>query len=125
MYDTPVMGVVKVSKFWFGEGCHAMALYGWNGDTAIMQNSWGEKSNAKIVELDFDDIEEFWLITPFSLMNFTDVPESHWAYGDIAKAVEKEILLGYPDGTFRPNKEMTRAEMVAFFNRILKGEEKV
>lgn len=124
-YDIPVLAVVKVSKFWFGEGYHAMALYGWNGDTAIMQNSWGEKSNAKIVELDFDDIEEFWLITPYSLMNFTDVLESHWAYGDITKAVEKEILLGYPDGTFRPNKEMTRAEMVAFFNRILKGAEKL
>ena len=124
-YDIPVMAVVKVSKFWYGEGYHAMALYGWDGDVAIMQNSWGEDSNAKTVELDFDDIKEFWLITPYSLMNFTDVPESHWAYGDIAKAVEKEILLGYPDGTFRPNEDMTRAEMVAFFNRILKGEEVV
>ena len=124
-YDIPVMAVVKVSKFWFGEGYHAMALYGWDGDTAIMQNSWGEDSNAKIVELDFDDIKEFWLITPYSLMNFTDVPESHWAYKDIAKSVENEILLGYPDGTFRPDKEMTRAEAVAFFNRMLKEDGKI
>ena len=121
-YDIPVMAVVSVNKFWWGGGYHAMALYGWDGDVAIMQNSWGEDHKAKIVNLEFDDIEEFWLITPYSLMNFTDVPESHWAYGDIAKAVEKEVLLGYPDGTFRPNKDMTRAEMVAFFNRMLKGE---
>ena len=124
-YDIPVMAVVSVNKFWWGGGYHAMALYGWDGNVAIMQNSWGEDHKAKIVNLEFDDIEEFWLITPFSFMNFTDVPESHWAYGDIAKAVEKEILLGYPDNTFRPSKELTRAEMAAIIYRILKGEEKV
>lgn len=121
-YDIPVMAVVKMSKFWYGEGYHAMALYGWDGDTAFMQNSWGEKSNAKIVELDFDDIKEFWLITPYSLMNFADVPDGHWAYSDIAKAVEKEIMLGYPDGTFKPAKELTRAEASAIIYRMLKGE---
>ena len=124
-YDIPVMAVVKVSKFWYGEGYHAMALYGWDGDVAIMQNSWGEDSKAKTVELDFDDIEEFWLITPYSLMNFTDVPEGHWAYGDIAKAVEKEILLGYPDGTFRPSNDLTRAEVAAIIYRLLKESGKI
>ena len=125
-YDIPVMAVVKVSKFWYGEGYHAMALYGWkNGDTAIMQNSWGEDSNAKIVELDFDDIKDFWLINPFSLMNFTDVPETHWAYGDIAKAVENEIILGYPDGSFRPSKDLTRAEVAAIIYRMLKEDGKI
>ena len=120
------MAVVKVSKFWYGEGYHAMALYGWkNGDTAIMQNSWGEDSNAKIVELDFDDIKEFWLINPFSLMNFTDVPETHWAYGDITKAVEREIMLGYPDGSFRPSKDLTRAEAAAIIYRMLKEDGRI
>lgn len=124
-YDIPVMAVVSVNKFWWGGGYHAMALYGWDGDVAIMQNSWGEDSKAKTVELDFDDIEEFWLITPYSLMNFTDVPEGHWAYGDIAKAVEKEILLGYPDGTFRPSNDLTRAEVAAIIYRLLKESGKI
>lgn len=124
-YDIPVMAVVKVSKFWYGEGYHAMALYGWDGDVAIMQNSWGEDSKAKIVELDFDDIKDFWLINPYSLINFTDVPETHWAYADIAKAVEKEILLGYPDGTFRPSKDLTRAEVAAIIYRLLKEGGKI
>ena len=121
-YDIPIMAVVKVSKFWFGEGYHAMALYGWDGDKAIMQNSWGEKSNAKIVELDFDDIKEFWMIQPYSVMNFSDVNEMHWAYNHIARCVEKELILGYPDGTFKPDKEMTRAEFCAMIYRKLKGE---
>lgn len=121
-YDIPVMAVVKVSKFWFGEGYHAMALYGWDGDTAIMQNSWGERSNAKTVELDFDDIKEFWLIVPYTLPGFTDVAENHWAYKDIIRCAEKAILQGYPDGTFKPEKEMTRAELCAMIYRMLKGE---
>ena len=124
-YDIPVMAVVSVNKFWWGGGYHAMALYGWDGNVAIMQNSWGEDHKAKIVELDFDDIEEFWLVTPYSLMNFTDVPEGHWAYGDIAKAVEKEILLGYPDGTFRPSNDLTRAEVAAIIYRLLKESGKI
>lgn len=121
-YNIPVMAVVKVSKFWFGEGYHAMALYGWDGDTAIMQNSWGERSNAKTVELDFDDIKEFWLIVPYTLPGFTDVAENHWAYKDIIKCAEKAILQGYPDGTFQPDKTMTRAELCAMIYRMLKGE---
>lgn len=124
-YDIPVMAVVSVNKFWWGGGYHAMALYGWDGNVAIMQNSWGEDHKAKTVELDFDDIKEFWLISPYSLMNFTDVPESHWAYRDIAKAVEKEILLGYPDGTFRPSKDLTRAEVAAIIYRLLKESGKI
>lgn len=124
-YDIPVMAVCDVNDFWIGGGLHAMALYGWNRDTAIMQNSWGEDHKAKIVELDFDKILEFWLILPYSVMNFTDISEGHWAYKHIAKCVEKEILLGYPDGTFKPDKEMTRAEMAAIIYRLLKESEKI
>ena len=120
-YNIPVMAVVAVSKFWYGEGYHAMALYGWNGDTAIMQNSWGEK-NAKTVEVDFDDIEEFWMIVPYSFMNFKDINEKHWAYNDIAYCVEKGTALGYPDGTIRPNYYITRAEAMVMLYRRLKGE---
>jgi hypothetical protein len=120
-YNIPVMAIVNARKFGTYIGYHAMALYGWDGDIAIMQNSWGDDSPRKIVELDFDDIEEFWMITPFSVMNFTDLDEAHWAYRHIAKCVEKELLLGYPDGSFRPEKEMTRAEISAIIYRMLKG----
>lgn len=121
-YDIPVMAICEVNDFWIGGGLHAMALYGWDGDTAIMQNSWGEKHKARIVELPFDKIKEFWLILPFSIMNFSDISEAHWAYSYIAKCVEKEIMLGYPDGTIRPNKELTRAEVATMIYRMLKGE---
>ena len=119
-YDIPVMAICEVNDFWIGGGLHAMALYGWNGDTAIMQNSWGENHKARIVELPFKEIEEYWLIVPYSLPGFSDVPESHWAYRDIIKCAERAILQGYPDGTFKPNNEMTRAELCAMVYRLIK-----
>ena len=121
-YNIPVMAVCEVNDFWIGGGLHAMALYGWDGDTAIMQNSWGANHKAKIVELPFKEVEEFWMIVPYTLPGFTDVPETHWAYKDIIKCAEQAILQGYPDGTFKPEKEMTRAELCARIYRMLKGE---
>ena len=41
---------------------------------------------------------------------FTDVSRSNWANASIAKAVEKNLLKGYPNGQFRPNNHVTRAE---------------
>ena len=41
---------------------------------------------------------------------FKDVDKSFWAYGPINQMLEENILSGYPDGTFRPNNAITRAE---------------
>ena len=97
-----------------------MALYGWEGNTAIMQNSWGDK--CPIVKLDFDVIEEIWLIMPFKIADFKDLPSSHWAYEPILRCVDKKLLLGYPDNTFAPDKSLTRAEMAVLIYRMMKGE---
>ncbi|NMB40528.1 MAG: S-layer homology domain-containing protein, partial [Firmicutes bacterium] len=36
--------------------------------------------------------------------------EGHWAQGTIQELVGEGIIAGYPDGTFRPNNKITRAE---------------
>ena len=41
---------------------------------------------------------------------FTDVPRGNWANAAIAKAVDEDLLKGYPNGQFRPNNHVTRAE---------------
>lgn len=43
----------------------------------------------------------------------------HWARKEVAALVEKGIIDGYPDGTFRPDTSITRAEMVAMLDRLL------
>ncbi len=42
--------------------------------------------------------------------SFSDLPTNHWAYENIMEMVEMGILSGYPDGTFRPNNTISRAE---------------
>lgn len=43
---------------------------------------------------------------------FTDLALNHWATPYIAAAVDSMLVAGYPDGTFQPNKALTRAEAV-------------
>ena len=50
---------------------------------------------------------------------FSDVKESHWAYKFIATASSNGLVSGYPDGTFRPDQSITRAEAASIINRIL------
>ncbi len=50
---------------------------------------------------------------------FTDVSRNHWAYGYIATATEAGWIAGYPDGTFKPEQPITRAEAMSIINRAL------
>ena len=50
---------------------------------------------------------------------FTDVTGDEWYADAIAAAEELGILAGYPDGTVRPESNITRAETCAIVNRVL------
>jgi S-layer homology domain len=43
--------------------------------------------------------------------SFTDVPRTYWAYQFIEAGHLHGIINGYPDGSFRPNNNITRAEV--------------
>lgn len=43
--------------------------------------------------------------------SFSDVSGSHWANDSIRKAVQQGWVNGFPDGTFKPDRPITRAEM--------------
>ena len=49
---------------------------------------------------------------------FSDVSAKHWAYDDINSAAEAGWIVGYTDGTFRPENEISRAETVTLINRL-------
>ena len=51
---------------------------------------------------------------------FADVPKSNKNSGYIQSAVEAGIINGFPDGTFGPNKSVTRGQMAAFIGRTFK-----
>lgn len=49
---------------------------------------------------------------------FPDI-KGHWANYEINLAYAKKLIEGYPDGTFKPDQEITRAEAMTIVNRVL------
>ncbi len=49
---------------------------------------------------------------------FSDVPFGHWAADYVNTLVANELVAGYPDGSFKPNKTITRAEFVTLLARV-------
>lgn len=60
-----------------------------------------------------------------SAASFKDVPTKHWAYKNIEVASKKGYVMGFKDGTFRPDGNVNRAEFAAFLARTFDGEERV
>ena len=51
--------------------------------------------------------------------SFTDVPETHWAYGEITTAASYGWVTGIGGGLFAPDRLITRGEAAAMVNRML------
>ena len=52
---------------------------------------------------------------------FSDVKAFDWFSDSIMKLSAKDIITGYPDGTFKPNKSITRAEFAAIVSKYIKN----
>jgi S1-C subfamily serine protease len=49
---------------------------------------------------------------------FTDLIEQ-WSYPDIQRVAKAGLMTGYPDGTFKPQQNITREEMASILSRLL------
>jgi len=60
-----------------------------------------------------------FLLTPgaWALDYFQDVSEDHWASEAVYELVKMGMTKGYPDGTFRPERALTRAELATLLVR--------
>lgn len=85
------------------------------------------KNNLKRV---FSLVLVFMLCITFIPMNtasaktFKDVPKSHWAYNYINEMSNKGYIQGYPNGTFRPSKNITFLEAMRFAAILTQYDEK-
>ena len=61
-------------------------------------------------------------IMPSMAFQFPDVSENHWASSQIDELSDKGVIVGYPDGTFKPDDNVTRAEFASMAIRAL-GQE--
>ncbi|MDQ7842488.1 MAG: S-layer homology domain-containing protein [Armatimonadota bacterium] len=59
------------------------------------------------------------VVSPAFSQPFADVPTDHWAFDAIAELAAKGIVEGYPDGTFKGDRAMTRYEIAMVVARIL------
>lgn len=51
--------------------------------------------------------------------SFPDVPENHWAGEAVDRAADLNIVIGFPDGTFRGNEAFTRYQAALVVSRLL------
>ena len=78
------------------------------------------KPNSPISRAEFAAIaSRFDQLKPGLSLPFNDVKAGHWAYDVIASAADKGWVNGYPDGSFKPENKITRAEVVSTTNRML------
>lgn len=63
----------------------------------------------RFANLETDDVENV----------FPDLADTHWAYDDVIALYSNGFIDGYEDGTFRPENEITRAEVMKVINKLL------
>lgn len=56
------------------------------------------------------------LVAPAFAQNFPDAPENHWAYEALENLKREGILVGYPDGTYKGPRDLTRYELAVALN---------
>lgn len=59
------------------------------------------------------------------MVNFKDMKEAEWALKHVMKMKMQNIIAGYQDGTFKPNKPVTRAEAVVLTMRAAGLQEEI
>lgn len=52
-----------------------------------------------------------------STSNFTDVSSDYWALPFIQALAQRGVITGFPDGTFKPDQSVTRAEFAALIQK--------
>ncbi|MFR8332580.1 MAG: S-layer homology domain-containing protein [Oscillospiraceae bacterium] len=55
--------------------------------------------------------------------HFTDVGEDRYYSQAVAWAEEVQVANGYPDGTFRPNQDISREQLVTMLFRYVRSQE--
>lgn len=101
--------------------CTQAEVPGWRVVVASRDNVWVYRTNEAGSVVAFDEAATQTLMaqrtTRTIQTTFRDVPESHWARAFIAELARLEIVEGFPDGSFRPNEVVTKAQFAAMIRK--------
>lgn len=139
-YNLPVMLIAQCTSFKnYVAGRHATVGYGWisketynknpqkyndcgedNYEDILFTNSWGTGFHNKgRGACKFENMEEIWGIVPMEKLKLKDI-KSRWSEADIELCVDRGIIKGYEDNTFKPTQQITREEVAALFARYIR-----
>ena len=121
-YDLPIVTVKNASS---SRNCELIVV--WDEDNFILQNSYGEEWGNKgfhKVPLTTKTLDDTFLVLADKVeLPFSDV-SGHWAEKYIRNVYFAGIMEGYPDGTFKPDTPITRAELAKVVDEVLKKVQK-
>jgi hypothetical protein len=87
-----------------------------------MTNQTRRSSTALLVAVSFigsSAIPLFSANSAFAQTTFNDVPTGYWAQTFIQELASRDIIKGFPDGGFRPNDPVTRAQFAAMLSKAV------
>jgi len=98
---------------------HLLTKYGWGIEKITTHQSYsGKYCPHRTLDMGW---ERFLNMVKMHLIaKFTDLPSTHWAFESVMDLRIKGIINGYPNGTFVPEKNVTRAETVVMSMKALK-----
>lgn len=91
------------------------------GDTAAPAKETGDYSKPGLPEVELECSAGARCSDNNSQVSLSDI-DGHWAGGAIRELARRGYVKGYPDGSFQPGRELTRAEFVTMLVRVLKLE---
>ena len=63
-------------------------------------------------------------VSAYAANPFSDVEPSSWAYQSVEQLASAGIINGYPDGTFKGNKDITRYEMAQMVAKAMGNQDR-
>lgn len=61
-------------------------------------------------------------LTKSEAEKYSDVQDAYWAKDEIDRVLASDIMIGYPDSTFKPDKPITKAEVFCTFAKLMNIE---
>lgn len=149
VHHVPTSVTVRDGKYFAAINSLTNSTYGliWNQKTfADVQNHWSKEAvedmasrlvvngiddthynpNASVTRAEFAAliVRGLGLAEAEGTDRFKDVKSTDWYSGAVQKAVEYNLVKGYEDGTFAPNKTMTREEALTMISRAMEVVDK-
>ena len=95
-----------------------LGLYRWDGDTWVILDNIAVNWSTGTIKGDADQFGKFAVLATALTPPVTPVTPlwdivGHWAESAIRSLVTSEAISGYPDGTFRPDNTISRAEFAS------------